>query len=383
MEKRGAMWPESLSRVQQSTAGVHAGVCLLTIAITIPSSIDAAVSLAFNEHYGVNAMAGFMTAGMYLIGNETFGRKVMYMTNVAFVVFMLFVLAKALAPNFGVALVFFLTGFFGSTPMTATGGSVADIWNPLEMMVVVPVGAITAYAGPLLGPIIGAYVPEIGFHRADWISLILAGAVPVFVFLFQPETYRPVEEYATTRDLGRRFLVNIYRPFVLTHNEPIILIFTLYLTIIYFVLFTFLKWPLTFILFAALLIGNLAAIPLVPLIYGWAKKTVGARTLTPELCLWNSMLGGSAMLPISLWWLAWTCYPHISIWVPIVGSVFFGYGLVTHSASALAFITCIFYVVAGALLLASVPMYENLGPHRALTIPCRICCIGTALGLEA
>jgi hypothetical protein len=70
--------------------------------------------------------------------------------------------------------------------------------------------------------------------------------------------------------------------------------------------------------------------------------------------------------------------------VPIVGSVFFGYGLVTiftttflytcfvygvHSASALAFMTCIRYVIVGALLPASVPMYENLGPHKALTIP--------------
>jgi hypothetical protein len=67
-----------------------------------------------------------------------------------------------------------------------------------------------------------------------------------------------------------------------------------------------------------------------------------------------------------------------------VGSAFFGYGLVTiftttflytvfvygvHSASALAFMTCIRYIIAGALVPASIPMYQNLGPHKALTIP--------------
>lgn len=119
-------------------------VCLLAIAISIPSSIDAPVAAEFNEHYGVNAMAGSMTTGMYLLGtgvggliagtvSETFGRNVMYMTT--FIAFMLFIMAKALAPDFGSALFFrFMTGFFGSTPMTAAGGSVADMWSPLEMI---------------------------------------------------------------------------------------------------------------------------------------------------------------------------------------------------------------------------------------------------------
>ncbi|KAK0637392.1 major facilitator superfamily domain-containing protein [Bombardia bombarda] len=401
------------------------GVSLLTMAITVPSSIDAPVSGAFNEHFGVNPMAGSLTTGMYLIGSgtgalfagtisETFGRNVMYMTT--FVVFMLFIMAKALAPNFGAAIIFrFLTGFFGSTPMTAAGGSVADLWSPLELIFVVPVGAMTSYAGPIVGPIIGAYLP--GFRWADWVSLIIAGAVLAYVVIFQPETYRPVllewrakhlrdltgdsryrvDEHATTHTLAKRLLVNLYRPFLMTATEPIILIFTFYLTIVYFVLFTFLNGfpfifqqtygisvPLTFIIFVALLVGDLAALPLVPIIYGWAKKAAAAGTLTPEICLWYGMLGGSILLPISLWWLAWTCYSDISIWVPIVGSALFGYGLVTifattflytvyvygiHSASALAFMTSVRYIIAGALIPASVPMYQNLGPHLALTIP--------------
>jgi MFS family permease len=330
-------------------------VCLLTFSITVPSSIDAPVSLDFNLHYGVGPMAGSMTTGMYLLGtgfgalfagtvSETFGRNVMYMTT--FVVFMLFIMAKALAPNYGSAIVFrFLTGFFGSTPMTAAGGTIADMWTPLDMIFCVPVGAMTSYAGPIVGPIIGAYLPQIGFRWADWIAMILAGGTLVVVFFFQPETYKPVllgwrakhlrdltgddryqvEEHAGTHTLGSRLLVNLYRPFLMTYTEPIILVFTFYLTIIYVVLFTFLNgYPyifqqtygisgsLTFILWTALLVGDLLALPLIPLIYGWAKKAAAAGTLTPELCLWYGMLGGSILLPISLWWMAWTSYVSIA-----------------------------------------------------------------------
>ncbi|KAK8005907.1 Major facilitator superfamily domain- general substrate transporter [Apiospora marii] len=153
-------------------------------------------------------------------------------------------------------------------------------------------------------------------------------------------------EHATAHTLGRRLLVNIYRPFLMS---------------------------LIFILWTALLVGDLLALPLIPLVYSWPKKVAAAGMMTLEICLWYRMLGGSIALP-----------PSINILVPIVGSVFFGYGLVTiftttflytvfvyqrHTASALAFMTCVRYVVACALVPASVPMYERLGPHKALTIP--------------
>lgn len=422
-------------------------VCLLTLAITIPSSIDAPVADQFDEHFAVNAEAGSMTTGMYLIGlgvgalfagtiSETFGRNVIYLTT--FIIFMIFIMAKALAPNYGSAIVFrFLSGFFGSTPLTAAGGTIADMWSPLQMIYVVPVGAMTAYAGPIVGPILGAYLPNIGFRWSDWLSLIIAGAVLLYVTLFQPETYQPVllewrakhlreqtgdaryqTATQTTTHLATRLLVNIYRPFAFVSTEPVIQIFTFYLLIVYFVLFTFLNgYPyifaqtygisvsLTFILWVALLVGDLAALPLIPIVYKWAVQAAKEGKLAPEYCLWYGMLGGSFALPISLWWMAWTCYvssplfllrsqmdgrisrseqPSVSIWAPIIGSVLFGYGLVTifamtflytcfmygaQSASALAFMTSVRYIIAGAILPASVPMYQRLGPHLALTIP--------------
>jgi hypothetical protein len=39
-----------------------------------------------------------------------------------------------------------------------------------------------------------------------------------------------------------------------------------------------------------------------------------------------------------------------------------------HAASALVSITFVRYIVGGAMVTVSIPMYENLGVHHALTV---------------
>ncbi|KAI1489588.1 MFS general substrate transporter [Biscogniauxia mediterranea] len=423
-----ALDPHNWSLVKKWWCTVAVG--LLGIAISIPSSIDGPVATALNEHYHVSPIAGSLTTGLYLIGlgvgslfagpfSETFGRNMVYI--VSMVVFMLFLLAKGLAPNFGAALAFrFLAGLFASTPLTCAGGTVADVWSTLESTFAMPFYTMFSYAGPILGPVIGAYLPGMGFRWADWMSLIISAAIFVAIVLFQPETYSPLllewrahhlreltgdsrylVEHASTHSLGRRLLINIYRPFQMTYTEPIILVFSFYLIILYVVLFTFLNgYPyiftrvygisesLTYILWVAILVGDAVAMLFIPTVYGWTKKAAAkaeatGRSLQPETSLYWAMMGGSILMPVSLFWMGWTCYSHISIWSPIVGSFVFGYCLVTiftttylyicfvyadYAASALAFMTFSRYVISGALLPASIPMYENLGPHYTLTI---------------
>lgn len=259
---------------------------------------------------------------------------------------MLFIMAKALAPNYGAALAFrFLTAVFAATPMTVAGGTVGDIWEPLQITFGLPFVTICAYVGPILGPVIGAYTPEIGFEWADWISMIITGVVLVFVVLCQPETYSPLllewrakhlreltgdqryqAEHASASSLGSRLLVNVSRPFMLIWTEPIILIFSFYLVLLYFVLFTFLNgYPfifsepygestsLTFIIFVAMVPGVIIAAIMVPFMYSLTKKaaakaTAEGKSLQPEVSLYWAMAGASIFMPISLFWMAWTCY---------------------------------------------------------------------------
>ncbi|CAG8317603.1 unnamed protein product [Penicillium nalgiovense] len=62
---------------------------LIAIAMTVPSSIECATQDAFDARFGVNSMAGSMTAGIFPIGigvgslfsapfSETFGRNAVY-----------------------------------------------------------------------------------------------------------------------------------------------------------------------------------------------------------------------------------------------------------------------------------------------------------------
>lgn len=53
--------PQNWSRPKKWFCTV--ATCLIALAITIPGTIDAPVSDAFNEHYGVGAIAGSMTTG--------------------------------------------------------------------------------------------------------------------------------------------------------------------------------------------------------------------------------------------------------------------------------------------------------------------------------
>lgn len=145
-----------------------------------------------------------------------------------------------------------------------------------------------------------------------------------------------------------RLLTALYRPFIMTVQEPIIVLITLYLTVIYIILFTFLdgydyifgmihgtSTGITGTCFLGIGIGLCFASALVPLIYKWAKRDLaeikerGGDKLPPEFRLWYSMLGGSVAIPLSLFWMGWTSYSSISIWSPLAASVFFGYGILT------------------------------------------------------
>jgi len=369
--------------------------CVIGIAMTLPTSVEGPAQNAFNAYYGVGPMAGSMTTGIFLIGigvgslfagpfSETFGRNVVYLS--ALLLAMLFIMAKALAPTYGAALAFrFLCALFAAAPMTVAGGTIGDVWQSHQIPFGLPFATFCVYSGPILGPVVGAYTPEIGFAWADWISMFLMGAAIIFVLLAQPETYSPLllewrakhlrdltgdsryrTEHTSVSSLGPRLLTNLYRPFVMIWTEPIILIFTFYLVLLYFILFTFLggyeaiftrtygiSTSLTYIIWVAMLPGVFIAMAMIPYVYSLTKKSAAksmaeGKPIQPEVSLYWAMAGASILMPISLFWMAWTCYvretepsrslpfsanirclqPSISIWSPIIASSVFGYALV-------------------------------------------------------
>jgi multidrug resistance protein len=387
------------------------------------SSVDSAALAQAAEEFGVSKVTESLATGLFLVGfgfgalfagpiSETVGRNPVYIVTLA--VYMIWIMASALAPNIGSQLVFrFLAGFFGSTPLTCAGGSISDLWDPMERVFAFPVFANAAFMGPIFGPVVGGFVGQsslVSWRWCEWITLIISGAILIMVILFQPETFAPIllkwkathlrkitgdDRYVAEVEIRadpfwKRLLHALYRPFILTAREPIVILFALYLTVVYIILFTFLDGytyifgrtygfseGITGLSFLGIGIGLCFASLWVPLIHHWAKRDLAiareqygpnARN-PPEQRLWFAMLGAPAV-PISLFWMGWTNYKSVSYWNALVASVLFGYGILCifissyqyiidsyemYAASALASLTLIRYVAAGGMVEVGIP----------------------------
>lgn len=411
-------------------------VSIVAFAGTAASSIDAAVLPQYAAYWGVSEVAGSLATAMYLLGfavgsqfagpfSETLGRNIIYI--ITMLIYMAFLVGCGAAPNFGGHITFrFLAGMFGSTPLTVAGGTIADLWNPLEKTYAFPLYAFIGFSGPLFGPVIASFIGPSGlsWRWCEWLMLILGGIVLAIIILGQPETYAPLilswkaehfrritgddrfrsplEVRKTT--LWARLKIALWRPFVMIWTEPIILLMSLYLTILYIVLFTFfvgfefiftdvydISQGITNIIWVAVFIGFFPLGIILPIIYKWTVKDIQRQEAEghvnpaplPETRLWFAILGGAFAVPVSLFWLGWTDYKSISIWSPIVASGLFGYGVITifisaymyvidsyavYAASALSFVTLTRYLAAGGMTVVGIPFYKNMDPHYTLTI---------------
>ncbi|KAL9108745.1 MAG: hypothetical protein Q9227_006541 [Pyrenula ochraceoflavens] len=387
---------------------------LIAFVVTASSAIDSTVLKNASMEFGVAEVVESLATGIFLCGfgvgalpasslSEFLGRYPVYLGSLS--IFGCWLVGAALAPNIGAQLTFrFLAGFFASSPLTVAGGSLADCWNPKELTWAFSIFAIQGFGGPVLGPVIGSYIaysPNINWRWTEWIMLIGDGLVIIIVLMFKQETMSPQLLYYKARhfrkltgdnrfktaieasgktSLGVILKTNFTRPFLFA-IEPIVVAFTLYMTVVYIVLFTFLDGyeyifemtyhtnpGITFIIFVALFCGVLAAFVLVPIVWSYTKKQLardgddGTGTqLKQESRLLFAMIGGPAF-PIGLFWMAWTDYSSVSIWSPIMSSALIGFGLIsiflsaymyiidsykTYAASALTFVTLVRYEAAG------------------------------------
>lgn len=280
----------------------------------------------------------------------------------------------------------------------------------------------------------------VGWRWTEWVTLIGSGVVLALVVFTQPETHAPTllrwrahhlrsltrdKRFVSQSEIGQEpFLARLgqalWRPVVLTIHEPVIVLITLYMTVVYIVLFTFLigydfifgetygvSQGVTGTCFAGIIVGVVASLGIIPLMCRWgtrdlqAIKERGGDRLPPEFRLWFCMLGGALAIPVSLFWMGWTARSNISIWSPLAASVLFGYGILcvfvtcyqyiidmyeVYAASALTSMTLIRYIAAGGMTIAGkwvsllslevgvltnesgLPIYENLGVAYTLTI---------------
>lgn len=66
----------------------------------------------------------------------------------------------------------FFTGFFGSAPVSNTGGVLGDIWAPTERGYAIMAYSLAVIVGPTLGPIVGGAVVQsyLGWRWTEYVG---------------------------------------------------------------------------------------------------------------------------------------------------------------------------------------------------------------------
>ncbi|KAH8738440.1 major facilitator superfamily domain-containing protein [Ilyonectria robusta] len=388
-----------------------------TLAVTFASSAYSGGIREIIRAFEVSHEVAILGVSLYVLGfaigpllwaplSELYGRQRIFIITMMAVT--AFNAGAAGATSMPALLVLrFFAGATGSSTLTNAGGVIADMFNASQR-------------GLATSPIVGGFLSETeGWRWLHGLMAIFTGVLWILGTLFVPETYAPVllrrraqmlskttdRAYISTIDAGKppKSLVDqcktaLTRPWVLLFKEPIVLLTSVYIAIIYGTLYlNFAAFPIVFQVERGWspgigglpFIGTAVGVVLATLTAVFDNKRytrlVAAKggIVEPEARLPPAMVG-SIMIPVGLFWFAWTCGPTIHWAVPIVGSVFFACGLVMVFLSLLNYLIDSYVVYAASILAANSvlrsvfgavfplftqKMYENLGIHWASSIP--------------
>ena len=354
--------------------------------------------------------------------SELYGRQVLFIGT--YTVLTIFNAGAAGANNMAALIAMRLVaGLFGSSPLTNAGGVIADMFNAEERGLATSLFASAPFLGPALGPIVGGFVGEsIGWRWIEGIMAIFTGVLAIIGSLLVPETYAPVllrkraaalsektgKVYISMLDKKRgpvspkkSFETALVRPWILLFREPIVLLISIYMAIIYGTLYMlFGAFPIVFqevrgwsqgiggLSFLGVMVGMMIGVA-----YSiWdnrryikiSKAAAAAGGLAPPESRLVLAMPGAVALPTGMFWFAWTNYPSIHWSVCIIGTAPFGFGMVLvflsqmnylidsytiYAASVLAANSVLRSLFGAAFPLFTTQMYKSLGIHWASSVP--------------
>lgn len=324
-----------------------------------------------------------------------------------------------------------------------TGGTVSDLWARDECGPAMAVYGLSSTGGPPLALVISGFIAmNKGWRWLFWAYMAILGGFWVLLVLTVPETRHTTildrktkrlrkllqseglaaaktirDAHADEKDgLATLFAVTLTRPFRFLFTEPLViqrparLSFTadphlritmaaaVYNGFIYGIVYLFNEaFPLVFgpgghnfntgewgAAFIGLFIGSLVAAMFHPLQERYYLREVARNDGkgVPEARMHLARFG-TFLLPISLFWFAWTSFPSVHWVVPIIASAFFGAGIYiiilavlnyvvdsyqTYAASALAGVILIRNLVGAGFPLFGAQMYDYLGLEWASSL---------------
>ncbi|TKX23967.1 MFS transporter-like protein 65 [Elsinoe australis] len=420
--------PQNFSGLKKwSITGV---VAIATLAVAFVSSAYSGGARQILEEFRVSQEIGTLGVSLFVLGfaigpllwaplSELFGRQVLFFGTYAGLT--AFNAGAAGSPNIEALLVQrFFAGAIGSSPLTNAGGVIADMFSADQRGLAMSLFAAAPFMGPVIGPIVGGFVGQtIGWRWIQGVMAIFTGVLWIVGGLYVPETYPPVllrkraaalskktgKVYKSQQDaeqgpttFGHVFSTALSRPWILLFKEPIVLLLTIYMAIIYGVLYMlFSAFPIVYqqgrgwsqgiggLAFLGVAVGMIFAVS-----YSiWDNKRFvkinheHGGFAPPEARLPPAIIGAVSIV-VGLFWFAWTNSPSVHFMASISAGVPFGFGMVLVFLSIMNYLIDSYVIFAASVLAANsvlrslfgaafplftTQMYSALGIHWAASIP--------------
>ena len=435
-------WPDSKKWAITLT------VAVATLAVAFVSSAYTGSTKQIIAEFGCSQEVAVLGVSLFVLGfaigpllwaplSELYGRQVLFFGTYA--VLTAFNAGAAGATSMAMLIVFrFFAGAFGASPLTNAGGVIADMFPASQRGLGMSIFAAAPFLGPVIGPIVGGFTGEsVGWRWVEGVMAIFTGVLWIAGALFVPETYSPVILRKRAKELSKRtghvyisilehqqgkttvkdaFAKALARPWQLLFLEPIVLLISIYMAILYGTLYMlFGAFPIVYqqnrgwsqgiggLAFLGVAVGMIIGVGYSIIDnkrYERVEREHGGEA-PPEARLPPGMAGAIA-LPIGvsptlpcytcthtdfcfqMFWFAWTNYPSIHWIVSIIATAPFGFGMVlvflscmnylidsytVYAASVLAANSVLRSLFGAAFPLFTSQMYGRLGIHWASTIP--------------
>ncbi|KPI39954.1 putative drug/proton antiporter YHK8 [Cyphellophora attinorum] len=416
---------DPLSAKNKKTATKWAIVIILAVGsfcVTCASSLYTTTYAGMSRDFGSSRLTNTLGLSTFVYGlgiapmvlgplSEFYGRRIIYL--LAFGGFFVFLIPCAVAQNIATMLVVrFFDGFFGSAFLSVAGGTVGDMFTRAELQTPMLIYSASPFLGPATAPVWGGFVNSFIDWRWSWyIMLIFAGAEFIMIAVFKrketgDERWKaPIE--VSDKSVLWTVVHSLYRPFLMLFLDPMVLNICLFSAVLLGILYLFFgAIPLVFghvygfnlwqngLAFLGIFVGMVSAMATDPIwrrnygrLMDKKERETGERKSEPEMRLPQSIFGGWFSV-FGLFLFAWTCYPSVHWIVPIIGTAFFGFGIILIYTSFFTFLVEAYPLYAASALSANsfarscfaasfpifgLQMYEKLDYHWATTLLAFLC----------
>ncbi|ATZ52147.1 hypothetical protein BCIN_07g06450 [Botrytis cinerea B05.10] len=383
------------------------------------------VTFADKEFNNSSLILSSFTVSIFVLGyvvgplilaplSEMYGRR--YVLTSGNIIFCVWQIGCALAPSLSTLIGFrFMAGLGGSGCLTIGAGMIADLFHADRRGLATSLFSLGPLFGPVIGPIAGGFVAQrIGWRWVFWILFIAGTIITIGIECLNVETNPRLlikrKVARLSKELNRSDLRSVYDPSNSAHHSnasvlanamirplkmlifsPIVFILSLYMAVVYgllYLLFTTITTVFTDKYHWQPELGGLAYIGLgfgfflgLIVVARISDVTVVRMTkanngvFEPEMRL-PACIFFACFIPISFFWYGWSIQAGVHWIVPIIGLIPFGFGMMgifipiqtyvidsfpSFAASGIAALTVSRSLFGAFLPLAGPAMYAKLG----------------------